>query len=129
MVSKGYQTVEIFQGPRLDHGFIDTAELELSSRRESIHVSDLINIIMDIDGVIAIRDIQIANFPLGDSSISAKSVKWCLQLAYDKNFVPRLSPEKSKVTFIKKGIPFTAKQSEVDDLLAAKKLPSESQMK
>jgi uncharacterized protein YegP (UPF0339 family) len=121
MVNKGYQTVEIFQGPRLDHGFIDTAELELSSRRESIHVSDLINIIMDIDGVIAIRDIQIANFPLGDSSISAKSVKWCLQLAYDKNFVPRLSPEKSKVTFIKKGIPFTAKQNEVDDLLAAKK--------
>jgi hypothetical protein len=120
LLEKGKTTEEIFEGPRLNHGFIDTDELEATSRRKSIHVSDLINIIMDIDGVVAIRDMQIANIPLGDSSIISKSVHWCLELAWEKNFVPRLSPERSTITFIKKGISFKADEELVEDLLAEK---------
>ena len=120
MLEKGYSTEEVFEGPRLENGFIDHAELENSSRKKRIHVSDLINIIMDIDGVIAIKEIQIGNIPLGKSSIPSKSVAWCLELAWDKNFVPRLSHEKSKVILIKKGIPFIPNEDEVEDLLEAK---------
>lgn len=120
MLEKDKTTEEIFEGPRLNHGFIDTDELEASSRMKSIHVSDLINIIMDIDGVVAIKEIQIGNIPLGDPDIASKSVFWCLELAWQKNFVPRISPEQSKIIFIKKGIPFIANEEIVEDLLEEK---------
>lgn len=121
MLDKGKTTEEIFEGPRLDHGFIDTDELENSDRKKRIHVSDLINIIMDIEGVVAIKKIQIGNIPLGNSQIESKSVDWCLDLAWDKNFVPRLSISRSKIVFLKKGIPFIANADEVEELLEAKK--------
>ncbi|MCP4121839.1 MAG: hypothetical protein GY751_08815 [Bacteroidetes bacterium] len=120
LLEKKKTTEEIFEGPRLENGFIDTDELESSSRMKSIHVSDLINIIMDIEGVVAIKEIQIGNIPLGDSTILSKSVHWCLELAWEKNFVPRLSPERSKITFLKKGIPFIANEELVEDLLKDK---------
>ncbi|NOQ72216.1 MAG: DUF1508 domain-containing protein [Crocinitomix sp.] len=121
MLEKDNTTEEIFEGPRLDHGFIDTTELEASSRMKNIHVSDLISIIMDIEGVVAVKEIQIGSIPLGDSSVVAQSVLWCLELAWEKNFVPRISPEQSKIIFIKKGIPFIADEEIVEDLLEAKK--------
>lgn len=121
LLEKGKSIEEIFDGPRLNHGFIDAEELEESSRKKSIHVSDLISIVMDIEGVIAVKEIQIANIPLGDSTISAKSALWCLELAWEKNFVPRLTTEKSKIVFIKKGIPFIANNAEVEELLEEKK--------
>ena len=120
MLEKDYKTEEIFQGPRLSNGFIDTVELENSSRKKRIHVSDLINIIMDIEGVIAIKEIKIGNIPLGDSSVLSKSVKWCLELAWDKYFVPRLSREKSKIILYKKGIPFIPNEDEVEEILNTK---------
>ena len=118
MYDKGYKTEEIFEGPRLDHGFIDTAELEQAERRKSIHVSDLIQIIMDVPGVLAINSIQIANIPLDNTqNILSKSVKWCLELAFDKNYIPRLSINRSAVTFFKDQLPFSANEAEVDTLL------------
>ncbi len=110
---------QIFEGPALDHGFIDDKELELADRKKSIHVSDLIQIIMDIPGVIAVKSIQIANIPQDneDGSIKSKSVKWCLQLAYEQNYVPRLSKLDSKITFYKEQLPFRASSSEVDLLI------------
>ncbi len=127
MLEKGWTTEEIFEGPRLDHGFIDNHELEKSERLKSIHVSDLINIIMDIKGVVAVKKMEIANIALGDSTILSKSAHWCLDLAWEKNFVPRLSPERSKVRFFKRGIPFVADEEEVEDLLEAK-LAEEEQL-
>lgn len=118
MYTKGYRTEEIFEGPALDHGFIDPEELNHSDMRESIHVSDLIRIIMDIQGVEAVRNLQIANIPLDNTDgIISRSVKWCLQLAFDKNYVPRLSVNKSDLTFLKENIPYTPNQDQVDALL------------
>ncbi|RKD88360.1 hypothetical protein [Mangrovibacterium diazotrophicum] len=107
---------QIFEGPALEHGFIDNAELELADRRKVIHVSDLIQIIMDIPGVVSVRSIQIANIPLDneDGSIISKSVKWCLQLAFEQNYVPRLSVADSKITYYKNQLPFRASASKVE---------------
>jgi hypothetical protein len=110
---------KIFEGPALEHGFIDDTELEKADRKKYIHVSDLIQIIMDVKGVISVKTIQIANIPQDnkDGSIESKAVKWCLQLAFEQNYVPRLSVTDSKIVFYKDQLPFRASATKVDELL------------
>lgn len=120
MMAKGRSVEEIFEGPRLKHGFIDNDELKKAGFRESIHVSDFYQIIMDVPGVIAVKNLQIANFPEQTTeNIPTVSVKWCLGLAFDKNFVPRLSVGRSSITFFKGLLPFQAKADEVLERLKA----------
>ncbi len=111
---------QIFEGPALEHGFIDDNELEKADRKKYIHVSDLIQIIMDVKGVISVNTIQIANIPQDneDGSIVSKSVKWCMRLAFEQNYVPRLSLLNSKITYYKDQLPFRASATEVDELIA-----------
>ncbi len=59
MKEKGYRIDEIFEGPLLENGFIDTEELANSSLRSEVRLSDIINLIMDIDGIISISRIEI----------------------------------------------------------------------
>ncbi len=112
-------TEEIFEGPLLRHGFIDGDELAKADRKSKIHVSDLIHLIMDIEGVLAVKSIQIANLPQDDpeGKIPSKSVRWCLDLAFGQNYVPRLNSELSKLIYYKEGLPFKANREEVEDLL------------
>lgn len=118
LYEKGKRTEEIFEGPPLRHGFIDDEELIKADRRKVIHVSDLIQIIMDVPGVIAVKSIQIGNVPLdNDDNIPSLSVRWCLDLAFEFNYVPRLSTELSKITFFKDLLPFKANEVEVDELI------------
>lgn len=109
----------IFEGPALEHGFIDDIELEKADRKKFIHVSDLIQIIMDVKGVISVKTIQIANIPQDneDGSIESKAVKWCLQLAFEQNYVPRLSVLDSKIMFYKDQLPFRASATKVEELM------------
>jgi hypothetical protein len=58
-----YTADEIFDGPALNTGFIDDRELEKAELRTSINLSDIINLIMDIKGVVAVRDILVIPFP------------------------------------------------------------------
>lgn len=112
-------TEKIFEGPLLKHGFIDKTELAKADRKAKIHVSDLIHLIMDIEGVMAVKNIQIANLPQDDpeGKIPSKSVRWCLDLAFAENYVPRLNSERSKLIYYKEGLPFKADREEVEDLL------------
>lgn len=61
MLARGYRMDEIFEGPLLESGFIDTTELKQASLRKEVRLSDIINIIMDIPGVKQITDISIGN--------------------------------------------------------------------
>lgn len=61
MIARGYRMDEIFEGPLLESGFIDTAELKQASLRKEVRLSDIINIIMDVPGVKQIKDISIGN--------------------------------------------------------------------
>lgn len=109
---------QVFEGPKLKNGFIDNEELENAKRRKNIHVSDLIRIIMDVEGVVAVKEIQIANRPQdNDANIESKSVKWCLDLAFKNNYVPRLNSSDSKLTFYKGQLPFLADDDEVAQIM------------
>ncbi|MGB3466038.1 MAG: hypothetical protein WBA74_12240, partial [Cyclobacteriaceae bacterium] len=97
---------EVFEGPALKNGFIDNDELSAADRRLSVHASDIINLIMDIEGVKAIRSLQLANIPQDENpDVTSKSVRWCLKLATNLNYVPRISKAKSRITYYRDGLP------------------------
>ncbi|WP_167619854.1 hypothetical protein [Maribellus sediminis] len=59
LFEKGYSTDQIFEGPLLEHGFIDPKELENARLRTEIRLSDIVQLIMKIEGVKLIKDISI----------------------------------------------------------------------
>lgn len=79
---------EIFEGPYLEQGFIDPGDLQKIVRRTELRASDLIRILMDIQGI---RTIQKLEFVTGG--------KWLLKLG--KPIIPRLDREASQITLIK----------------------------
>ena len=102
-------TEEVFLGPALNNGFIDNEELAIADRRSTIQASDVINLIMDVPGVKAIKKLELANFPQDENpEVPSQAVRWCLRLAVDKNYVPRISTAKSRLTYYKDGLPFQA---------------------
>ncbi len=54
-----YPVDEIFDGPLLACGFIDDAELARAELRSVIRLSDVIGLVMDIEGVAAVRQIVV----------------------------------------------------------------------
>lgn len=59
MFDRGYTADEIFEGPFLTSGFLDPKELEAAKLREEVRLSDLMKLIMEVEGVKVIRDISI----------------------------------------------------------------------
>lgn len=87
LFDKGLRSDQIFEGPLLQHGFVDDDELKAIQKVDEIHTSDLYNIIMDIEGVIAVRNLGLINFvntgctPGGGVVPEiANPEKWCLKL-------------------------------------------------
>ena len=61
MLNRKYTTDQIFDGPLLNNGFIDTEELKKADLRSEVRLSDLMKIIMNIEGVKLIKDISIGH--------------------------------------------------------------------
>lgn len=61
MMDKGYSTLEIFDGPILENGFIDTNELIEAELTSEVRLSDIIKLIMNVPGVVKIKDISLGN--------------------------------------------------------------------
>lgn len=81
MLARGRRVDEIFEGPRLDHGFIDTDELARARRLDSLRISDLIQAIMTTPGVVAVKSIH---FLVGDDSALTPSKEWLRVIDADK---------------------------------------------
>lgn len=107
LLMKGMRPEDIFDGPPLQSGFILTADIENSRQTRVVHGSDIINLIMDIEGVIAVRNVKMANFtPNTDGSYSkGNEAEWCLHLTTSTNNVPRLSIDRTRIIFYKESIP------------------------
>ena len=90
MLAAGKRVDEIFEGPLLEHGFIDDESLGRLERRSVIHTSDLIRVIMGVPGVRGPPD-----FGLGRGG---RSEPWSLDL---KGGAPTLDLARSQVTLQK----------------------------
>ncbi|PTX63133.1 hypothetical protein C8N46_102536 [Kordia periserrulae] len=96
MLDMGLSSDEIFEGPILENGFLTPEALEKSELRTQVRLSDIMNIIMKIDGVKLIEDISIDNCPPkvnsedGDcnQNITAKSDPWLI--CVEPNHLPVL---------------------------------------
>ncbi|HWR82082.1 MAG TPA: hypothetical protein VN285_02135 [Candidatus Deferrimicrobium sp.] len=124
LLDEGLCADDIFNGPYIDSaltcasepdsvftkpGFIKTENLEESELRRVIHVSDIINIVMDIEGVVSIRNVQLRKYNRDD--IPAIDIqKWCLTVT--PNHQPVLYIDRSKLLFFKDQIPYRAKPTE-----------------
>lgn len=115
MVEKGFTSDQIFEGPLLKNGFIDTSELADSTLRTDVRLSDVIQIIMNIEGVILIKDISINNCDAIDDKIR----EWVL--CVDEGKKPMLC-NKSTFSFSKGILPVDVNKTKaLEYLLELKK--------
>ncbi len=103
-LERGLSFDDIFNGPPLVHGFLDAAEVQHADMRVELHTSDLINIIMDIEDVTAVRDLQVSRFHMGETLNPGE--RWCLPLGGTRTL--RLSKAHSRLVFYKGLIPYRA---------------------
>lgn len=116
MLEKGIPSEEIFNGPKLNHGFIIDKEIEDSSLtlKRFIYASDIINIIQDIPGVLAIKDLQLTKYDKSGNAI-LPSQRWCVSL--DPMHKAELGITKSKILFFKEDLPYILSDDRYDEML------------
>jgi uncharacterized protein len=111
MMDKGYSSLEIFDGPILEHGFIDTKELLKADLRSEVRLSDIMKLIMGVPGVLTIKDISLGN--CGDTDDSINEWLICLE-EYQKPIVCH----KSVFNYNKGLLPLNINQNQVKIYLA-----------
>ena len=99
MLKKGKTIDEIFEGPLLKNGFIDFADLKNSELRTEIRLSDIINIIMNIKGVKAVKDILINDIGSG----ATVKDKWRLKVK--TGYQPIINMQNSNLIYFREHLP------------------------
>lgn len=133
LMDAGEPVEEIFNGPELNSGFIKGKDLEAASLKSVLQVSDIINCLMDIDGVIAVNQLQLVKYdaegnivrgaadPTFDGNgkpgfdTSKTSASWLLYISGQHQ--PRLYLNGSRFLFYKNGLPFRPRMDEARDTL------------
>ncbi len=109
---------DCYDGPLLQHGFIDDAELLASGLPAELHLSDLIGTLADVPGVRVLRDIVLNPLQRSDEEnetavdaaledVVADAVplanRWRVPVRPGR--LPRLSLAQGRLVFTKRGIP------------------------
>ena len=113
MLAAGKKADEIFDGPVLENGFIDDVQLENTNLKKTLHASDIINLLMEIPGVRAVRNLSLVRY---DSNGNIEeTLSWSLQIK--ENRQPRLYIDGSKFLVFKNGLSFLPGRMELMDTL------------
>ncbi|NTU58403.1 MAG: hypothetical protein HGB00_05725 [Chlorobiaceae bacterium] len=127
LLGQGVAVENIFEGPILEHGFIRQEELDAATLRRHLRTSDIINELVEIDGVVSVRNLRLTKYDSkgqmvkgvadrGPGSDKNKiSAEWTLEIS--ENCLPTLYVDNSAFVFYKNGLPFVAEVSEVQDTL------------
>lgn len=130
LLDAGEAVEEIFNGPELDSGFIKPGDLEASSLKSVLRVSDIINRLMEIEGVISINQLLLTRYDAEGNAVKGMadpdgingafdpdktSASW--QLYLSKQHQPRLYRNLSRFLFYKNGLPFQPRMDEALDTL------------
>ena len=103
------------------YGFIDNAEIDQSDLRTEIYASDLIQILMDIPGIIAVKRLLMTSYKTKIVQQDGKDVieyhplisnkKWVLPLSNNK--APIFELDKSRFIVYKNDIPYYGDNDEI----------------
>ena len=128
----GVPVEDIFNGPELNNGFIKTPELEAAQLKAVLRTSDMINLLMDIDGVVAVNNLLLSKYDAEGNVIpGAADPTWTDDTpVFDPNKIsaswllyvsdlhqPRLYHNQSRFLFYKNGLPFLPRLDEASDTL------------
>lgn len=106
---------EIFEGPALQNGFIDDAQLDTTDLKKTLYTSDIINLIMDIPGVKAVKNLTLARYDADGNLVQNMNELWSVDVRYQHQ--PALYMEASKLLVYKNGLPFLPDKFELNDTL------------
>ena len=133
LLDQGEPVEEIFDGPELQSGFIKSDDLENAQLKSVLCASDLIHRLMDIDGVIAVNQLQMTKYDSEGNVISGAAdpdwdsggnpvfdpgktgAFWLLYIG--RQHQPRLYPNGSRFLFYKNGLPLLPRMDEARDTL------------
>ncbi|KQT20920.1 hypothetical protein ASG22_16000 [Chryseobacterium sp. Leaf405] len=118
MLEKGLATDQIFEGPLLDNGFIDTEELKNSQLRREVRLSDIISEVMKVDGVKEIHEISIA----GCDHVIKQTNDWLICI--EKGRKPKLC-ELSSFSYSKGSLPLNINDKKVQEYVQTLKREEE----
>lgn len=113
-LEKGKTTDEIFDGPRLHHGFMEDQDIAKAYRKEEIQTSDVIKEIMDQPGILAIDRLALAT---GTNTVK----NWLLPLDASKTPILDVDGTLSQVSFTSKGLAVHIDTARIKELYNQKK--------
>ncbi|MDP5171107.1 MAG: hypothetical protein NWR72_12755 [Bacteroidia bacterium] len=119
LMERKYTVEQIFTGPLLDHGFLDPAEFAAATNRTELRSSDIINLLMDVEGVQNVKNIRLEAYHDG---VLVASDPWFLCLAKENCWKPNFTPSRSCFQFLQKNISQKSDSREVSALLEEKRL-------
>lgn len=130
--ARGVASEDIFNGPELDSGFLSDDVLRATDLRDQLRVSDIIDRLMEIDGVVAISGLRLTAYDeagrviagISDPDLSTGTARfdktrtsalWLMALAADHR--ARLHRGLSSFSFTSAGLPFVPRLDEAEDTL------------
>jgi hypothetical protein len=114
LLTAGSASEEVFEGPKLSNGFLDSAEVDATELRTRVHASDVINLLADIEGVKAVRNFRMAKYDDEGRQIGAFE-PW--ELTITSGRAPRFYSLATKFLVFKSGLPFLPDQAELHEIL------------
>ena len=132
LLAQGTPVEAIFDGPELHNGFLTEAGLRETELRTELRVSDILNRLVDIEGVVSVDHLQLTAYDaegvpipgIADPSWTNGtpifdpgriSASWLLFLPADHR--PRLHRPLSRFLFAANGLPFVPRADEAEDTL------------
>lgn len=113
-----YEAHPVFQGPLLQHGFIDDAEIEAASWRRVVYKSDLFQVLSKTENVVRVTKLVLKKAPEDDGKGETVEKDWCM--SFDCDCQPTLDVDCSQFNFTRNDRLITLDESdwyEVQDRL------------
>lgn len=115
LLDSGLSLSAIFDGPLVENGFVKYSDLNSIYKKNAIYTAQLINIIMDIKGVKAVKNITLSHYVSG--LLNIENEKDGIGLVNPSLYLPRISTNKSLVTFYKDSVSDSYNNQAVEDIL------------
>lgn len=110
----GRSVAEVFEGPVLEHGFIDDEELDAADLRSVVQLSDIIRLCMGVPGVLAVRDARVNRLaPDANEQLRAVEADSPWAIPVPDGCLAKLHDESVAISLFKQKLPLPVKSEAV----------------